>query len=317
MKFRILNLSLIGGIIVSTAILNSCSKGDDDKPSKENADDITSTYTVSKADVINNYNTYYLGSELADCGWTGDVSNCDAGSVPQSTHDQVIKRINYFRQLVGLNNNTTLDDTKFSIYQEAALIMSANSQLSHTPPNTWSCWSQEGYDGAYTSNLSLGSHSTKAITSFIRDDGIYNVDVGHRRWILHSSKTKFSYGTTNNSMSLGVIGLANGNTQIPSFIAYPPIGYMPQELVFRRWSFSVPNADFTDAKVVMTDANGTVIDLTIESRGEINYGDRTIVWVPEEISTNSDSDVTYIITISDISNAPESTYVYGVTIIKP
>lgn len=317
MKLTIQPLFLIG-FVISTGILSSCSKDDGDD---KDHDDITTTYIVSKADVISEYSTFYLGSELADSGWTGDISSCDAGSVPQSTHDKVIMRINYFRQLVGLNNNTTLDATKFSMYQEAALIMSANNQLSHTPPNTWNCWTQEGYDGAHTSNLSLGSgnnaHSTEGIKNFIMDNGSSNIDAGHRRWVLHSTKTKFSYGSTNNSMSLGVIGLAGGNLKIPSFIAYPSIGYIPQNLVFQRWSFGIPNADFSNANISMTDSNGTTINLNIESRGELNYGDRTIVWVPKGIIANSETDVTYIVTVSDISNAPDSKYTYGVTIIKP
>ena len=129
-------LFILIGIVLFSA---SCNKYPSDLP-----DDITSTYKMNRSAVVNNYFDKYNESRITNCGWTGDIASCDAGSLPQSTHDKVIMRINYFRELVGLNSNTTLDTTKFTMYQEAALIMDANNQLSHTPTNDWSCWSQEG-----------------------------------------------------------------------------------------------------------------------------------------------------------------------------
>jgi len=206
----------------------------------------------------------------------------------------VIKRINYFRRLVGLNDNTTLDVSQFEKYQETALMMKVNGKTNHFPPDTWTCWTENGYDGATKSNLVL-SHSTTAITNFIKDPGASNVDVGHRRWILHSPKTQFSYGTTNTSMALGVIGVTEGNTQIPQFIA---------------------DADFSSANVTMSGPNGN-ISLAVVSTTLANVGDNTIVWEPLEIITNSTNDVSYTVDVSGVANAPQSSYNYTVTIIKP
>lgn len=259
------------------------------------------------------YNTNYLGSAVSDPGWTGDESVCNAGTVPQSTHDAVIKRINYFRRMVGLNDNCTLDATKFAMCQETALIMRANNQLSHTPPSSWLCWTSLGYSGA-TSNLSLGNHSVNAVMSQVRDDGVNNFAAGHRRWILHSPRTQFSYGTTSNTMALYVF-IPGNNTQIPEYIAYPPRGYVPQQLVFNRWSFGKPGANFSAATVSMTGPSGNV-PLTVVST-VAGYGDPTIVWEPTGIITNSTSDVTYTVTVSGITGAPSSSYTYNVIIIKP
>lgn len=266
---------------------------------------------------IEDYKNNYLGSSVTDPGWTGKTAGCDAGTAPQATHDMVIKRINYFRRMVGLNDNTTLDASKFPMYQQAALIMKANSQLSHTPPNTWTCWTQSGFDGAQTSNLSLGNHSVNSITSFMMDNGTNNKPAGHRRWILHSAKTQFSYGTTDASMSLGCIGTAGGNTKIPEFIAYPPKGYIPQALVFQRWSFGLPGADFSNATVTMKGPVGAVA-LTVVSKTDNGYGDNTIVWEPTGIVVNSAADMVYTVTISGIGGAAKnSSYTYSTTIIKP
>jgi hypothetical protein len=263
------------------------------------------------------YNTNYLGSAVtyAQLGWTGDDANCIAGSVPLSTDQKVIKRINYFRRIVGLNDNTTLDTTLYQKYREAALMMKANNALSHTPPTSWYCYTTLGYQGANTSNLALGAHAADAVTLFINDYGTNNFSAGHRRWILHSAKTKFSYGTTDYSMSLGVIGLAGGNTQIPEYIAYPPSGYIPRQLVFGRWSFGIPGGGFNSANVIMTGPSGSV-SLTVNT--VVNgYGDNTIVWEPSGINTTSSSDITYHVTISGITGAPNSSYSYDVTIINP
>lgn len=264
---------------------------------------------------LQDYQTNYLGSAVATTGWTGNTANCNAGSLPQTTHDKVLQRINYFRRLVGLNDNTTLDASKFAMYQETALMMKANNALSHTPPSTWACYSQSGADGAATSNIALGAGAADAVTLFINDPGSNNTAVGHRRWILHSAKTQFSYGSTNSSMALGVIGTAGGNTQIPPFIAYPPEGYIPQPLTFPRWSFGIPGANFTNATVSMTGPNGNVPLNIISIAG--NYGDKTIVWEPEGILTNSTSDVTYTVTVSGITGAPQSSYTYSTIIFKP
>jgi len=272
--------------------------------------------TLSKRDIaVMDYNENYLGSELEDPEWTGDTATCIAGTVPQSTHDKVINRINYFRRMVGLNDNTTLDASQFEKYQETALMMTANVKLDHYPDITWDCWSEEGANGAATSNLAY-NHATDAVTIFMEDPGGGNYNVGHRRWILYSTSTQFSYGTTDKAMALGVIGVARGNTQIPSYIAYPPNGYIPQQLVFPRWSFSIPGADFSSADVTMNGPNGN-IDLDVVSVPANNIGDNTIVWEPVEIDDTSLEDVSYTVTVSGVKNASQTSYNYTVDIINP
>jgi len=122
-------------------------------------------------------------------------------------------------------------------------MMKANNTLSHYPPSSWSCYTSAGATGASSSDLCMGAIGSTAVTAFIQDDGNGNEPVGHRRWILRSTATNFSCGSTDISMALYVFG-AGGNTKIPSYIAYPPKGYIPQQLVANRWSFSIPNADF-------------------------------------------------------------------------
>src|SRR6185503_13192036 len=64
--------------------------------------------------VIADYNANYLGSAVTTLGWTGSIASCNAGTLPQATHNAVIKRINYFRRIVGLNDNCTLNTSLFA-----------------------------------------------------------------------------------------------------------------------------------------------------------------------------------------------------------
>ena len=337
-------MTLLGGVIMSNSILMSCGKDEEEKI--DESEIFRGVSDVSKEEVIQNYNENYLGSDLNSSGWKGSIDICDEGLLPEDTYDKAIQRINYFRGLVGLNTNVTMDMENAYKYQKAALIMEANMKLSHLPPEDWHCWSQDGYDGAASSNLGLGTPArpscTDIITNMIHDHGVYNASVGHRRWILHSTKTKFSLGATNIATSLGVFNLNNseGNTQIPEFIAYPAMGYMPQDLIYDRWSFGIPDldlndglfVDFSEAKVTMRDPDGHEIQVNIEYRYSVTNeglgaGDPSIVWHiiydnenPNHRMFDEDNpgpEVKYSVTISDVKNAAFKEYKYDVIIFKP
>ena len=65
----------------------------------------------------------FLATEISNIDWTGSTANCDPGNVPQAVHDAVIKRINYFRKITGLNYNCTLDASLIPAQQRTALMM--------------------------------------------------------------------------------------------------------------------------------------------------------------------------------------------------
>lgn len=306
-NFTRLSFLLLSGTIL---MFSGCSK-DDDTVQPSGGGPVANP---ERDAALQDYNTYYIGSNLSSSGWTGNSASCNAGSVPANTHQMVIQRINYFRRMVGLNDNCKLDTTLYAQQQATALLMTANNQLSHTPPNTWNCWTTSGNSGAASSNIALGVHSTGAVTAFIFDNGSGNEQVGHRRWILHSRKQTFSHGSTNNAMALHVFR-NDTNSVVPSFIAYPRKGYMPQPLVPSRWSFSIPNANFSSATVSMNGPSGPV-SLSVISTAS-GYGDNSIVWVPTGIDLSTTSDISYTVTVSGVGNAPQSTYTYTTVIFKP
>lgn len=310
-----MNISIKRSLLALSLLLfffHSCKKDETTTPA-------TTGGTVSnpaRQAALDDYNINYLGSSVSSTGWTGSVSTCTAGRCSQATAVAVIKRINYFRRMVGLNSQCQLDTSLYQQEQEAALLQSANNALSHTPPTSWTCYTSLGSTGCASSNLALGYTSTSAITAFLSDDGIGNEPVGHRRWILHSRKQTFSFGSTSNAMALYVLR-NDTNSIVPSFIAYPPNGYMPRTLVPNRWSFSIPGANFSAATVSMTGPGGAVIPVTIISSTANGYGDNTMVWTATGINTSSDSDVSYTVTVNSVASASQTSYSYTTSVFKP
>lgn len=281
--------------------------------------DSTDTTTIvvkyNRDSAIKDYQQMYLATEVLNTGWTGSTANCDPGSVPQSVHDAVIKRINYFRKITGLNYDCTLDASLIPALQRTALMMAAASDLSHNPDPNWPCYTADGADGAKKSNLRLGSAATEAVMAFMNDEEEYNQAVGHRRWLLYSKQSAFSHGSTYNTAVIHVLVKAD-NTKIPEFIAYPPATFVPYPVVYHRWSFSIPGADFTNANVTVLH-KGIDVPVQVVSRTE-KIADNTIVWEPvQPISEPGIDDLTYTVTITDIGNAPKQSYTYSVVIFKP
>lgn len=221
--------------------------------------------------------------------------------------------------MVGLNNDITFDATKNAKCQKAALIFMVNKKLSHEPPSSWKCYTAEGAEAAGKSNIYLGREGSAAITGYIEDPGANNYFVGHRRWILYSAAKVMGHGSTSNSDALWVIGGSQTPSSLPEFISWPPQNYIPAELIFDRWSFAIPSADFTNTQITMTYNNNSSIGLTIVSNNDNGYGDNTIIWEPKNINTSSSEDITYNVKVKNVKLKDGSTkdYNYKVIIIQP
>ena len=312
LNFRTLLAGCMSVIMLQTA----CTQTEDVTPD----DDITVDGSNSnKEAILKLYNDEYVPSILSDIGWTGDISSCTPGSTPTTTQNKVLQRVNFYRKLVGLPGNIVLNDTKSQKCMQAALMSRSNNSLSHSPPPSWSCYTDDGLEAAGKSNLSLGSAGSRAIDSYIRDAGSGNYFVGHRRWILYPKLAEIGTGDTDRSNALWVIGsFGSVPDNMPEYVAYPPNGHMPQDLVYDRWSFSIPAADFDNATITMTDASGNAINLQQEQLNNGGFGDRTIVWVPEGIDTQSTEDITYKVTISGVilSTGETKEFTYEVTLFK-
>jgi hypothetical protein len=101
------------------------------------------------------------------------------------------------------------------------------------------------------------------------------------------------------------------------YVAWPPPGYVPYQVVFPRWSFAYAFADLTNATVTMT-KNGQPLSLQ-QHPVVYGYGERTMVWEPIDIFGQAPgSDITYNVTITNvIINGQPNTFNYQVIVFAP
>ncbi len=278
---------------------------------------------TTRSSVVSFYKNHYLPNLYVPIGWTGNANTCQAGNTSQAYLDATFAMINYFRGMVSLGEVVN-DASLNAASQQAALMMSVNNDLSHYPPNTWTCYTAAGAQAAGKSNLALGISGPNAIVAYMEDIGSFNAPVGHRRWILYPRAAEFGVGsvgeTTRSANALWVIDTATTARPATDIIAWPPEGYVPNSVVYHRWSFSLnnsPGANFSAATVTMTE-NGTPIPLNIISRTDNGYGDNTLVWEPDSLNfPGGQADRVINITVSGIANASQSSYSYQVIIINP
>jgi uncharacterized protein YkwD len=289
------------------------------------------TGTSAKDQARKDYQEMYVASGVANFTWNGNTGSCNAGTLSQDVLDKALLRIKYFRKVAGVpNDKITMEADLSAKCQDNALMIKANNALSHNPPSTWSCFTAGGAEAAQNGNIAFGGSDVQNISQWVEDEGSNNTEVGHRRWILFSNATKFGFGCTQNSGTLWVINSINDFSLpagTPEFIAWPAKGYVPRQVVYPRWSFSVPmgshpfQVDFTNATVTMKNAAGETVNLQIESRTAISNsyaGDNSIVWKPTGINLGSTDDQKYTVSISGVKvNGATKSYEYDVTIFNP
>jgi uncharacterized protein YkwD len=285
----------------------------------------------SRQSVLDAFTTFYVPALEVPSDWTGDLASCDPGTTSQAYLDATLQMVNYFRAMVGLPG-VTFDATLNAKAQEAALMMNAQHGLSHNPPPTWACYTDAGAEAAGHSNLALGSAGPEAIALYIEDPGAGNVSVGHRRWILYPPQVEMGVGSTDGPNSQGfspganalwVIGDFGPRPSQPEWIAWPPIGFVPYQIVSPRWSLSRNRnlfaVDFSQATVTMTH-NGQSVSLTVlPYQDDAFRGDDTIVWEPEDLGLNAAMpDQIFTVTVSNIIiDGTSQTFTYNVTVINP
>lgn len=226
-----------------------------------------------------------------------NVANCQEGSLTDNDKAQILNYINFIRSIHNLIP-VQYDLAGDAAAQKAALIQTANSFLSHTPPTSASCYSADGYYGSENSNLFLFQQSQnsdidsrQSITGWMWDNNSANAPdrCGHRRAIINPFVTAISFGRVDGpsnvggnwctAMALKYMDNVNGNLQSKpiEFVAYPYEAY-PIELVDKTWylSFS-PFYDMTGwSRNTNIDYTNAQISVTTESQQTMNVHD--IIW---------------------------------------
>lgn len=284
----------------------------------------------SRQDSLNFYLAHYVAWESAAIDWNGDHNSCSPGSTSLDFRNAVLHRINYFRAMAGLPAKVILNEQYNAKAQAAALIMSVNGALSHNPPTTWACYSDAGHEAAGNSNLYLGVYGWNAITGYMRDPGGGNYFVGHRRWILYPQTQEMGTGDVPSVASFSpanALWVFDLNIWGPrpatrdEFVAWPPRGYVPYQVVFARWSFAYPNADFSNATVTMN-SGGSGVPL-VKADVVDGYGENTVVWIPLGFSDGASwpkpaNDTTYTVNVQNAKIGGQTrNFTYDVVVFDP
>jgi uncharacterized protein YkwD len=238
--------------------------------------------TTSQAAVTAAYKSLYLPAMDDTVDWTGSISGCDAGTTSADSQRLSLDAINFTRALAGLDP-VTLDPALNADAQQGALIMAANSALSHDVPTNWKCYTKQGSAAAAHSNLYYGVSGAQAIGGYLNDPGSTNTAAGHRRWILYPATTEMGTGSTSTTNDLYVIAqnAAAGSYADPAWVPWPTAGYFPDPLEpSGRWSLggdAEHNYNFAKATVSVKNSSGTPLPVVVNTPA-YGYGSDTLVW---------------------------------------
>jgi hypothetical protein len=295
--------------------------------------------TSNRSAVRDNYNQVFVPSTSVPTGWTGDVAANNPGTTAQAFKDAVATRINWVRSMAGVPTGITLDATYSAKDQKAALMFSANRAISHNPPANWIDYSSDGAEAAGNSNIcdGYGPYADPGcVVLYMIDNGSNNAAAGHRRWLLYPQTQVMGTGDVpqsgpadnlyNWANALWVFDGRYGTTRPATrdtYVAWPPPGYVPYQVVGPRWSFSYPGADFSNALVSMQ-RNGAAVPVRQEPVATA-YGENTIVWVPDNLDANVffqvtpvAADTTSTVTISNVViGGLAKSFTYSVTVFDP
>jgi hypothetical protein len=237
---------------------------------------------LSKDEVTALYKKLYESSKIESMPWKGNEEKCECGELEASIYKKVEDRINFFRIVSGLSEVKINPTFNFEA-QSAAFLSKVNNRLTHNPGKEMTCYSESAQRGCSKSCLGLRYPSyfseTGMVTGFIKDLGSNNYYVGHRRWMLYTKLAEVGYGATDRSEAL----------LTPEYVAYPWNGYVPVNLIFPRWSFSIPEnktVDFSAATITMADSQG--VPIAIEKEPFKSLLDPTLVWTVTGLFNNSD-----------------------------
>jgi len=271
------------------------------------------------------FQEHYRISEHIAANWNGGYSQCKAGTTSAEYRDAIVHRINYFRAMAGVPANVVLDEAMNAAAQKAALMMAANGKVSHSPDPSWYCYSEQGDLAAGASNLYAGVWGPRAIDGYMEDPGELNYHVPHRRWLLYPRTRVMGTGDVPGrsgflgANALMVWGARSRERPLTrdGFVAWPPPGYVPYQVVYPRWSFSRDGADFRESSIAMTRGEEGVLLAVMPLAG--GYGENTVVWQPDlPTGAAPTRDTWYTVHIYDVNiDGVSHDFTYTVIVFDP
>lgn len=232
-------------------------------------------------------------------GWTPGAARCDPGTLSAQTRSAAVQALNLFRWLAGLGP-VGEDNARHEASQACAVLLERNGMLSHTPPRSWECWSEQGYEGTSRGNLiggrGVSANAWNSIERWIDDRNDLTRTLGHRRWMLYPTLGDVGYGQASAFACLYVLGGFRGTRGRP-WVAWPNAGPVPAEVIPPSWTFSAQSLGWRDGvSTVRVTRDGVPMAVTAARRAP-NYGDDTVSWDLPTVTPGS----VYTIEINGIS----------------
>ena len=289
--------------------------------------------TSSREQVREFYNAVYVSSDGAPTNSTAVVASCIPGTNSPAFVSAILRRINWFRAMAGVPAAVTFDADECAQDQAAALMIAVKGVLQEAGDWTgWGCLSSDGTNASAHSNLALNHEGLDAISVYLWDYGSENSFVGHRRWMLYPQTQVMGTGdvpleSTNNSANALWVFDANLSGPRPAtrtpYVAWPPAGFVPYQVVYPQWSFALSNADLSAATVSMT-SNGFPVAVT-QQPYMLGYGENTLVWYPTSLDPTGQAtfpfggtDTVYAITVNNVVTiAGIKNFTYNVIVFDP
>ena len=267
---------------------------------------------TSRASVGAAYRNVLVPALAVPISWTGAADSCSEGLISAEAQKATLTAVNYMRELSGLTK-VTFNSAYNAKAQKAALVYTANNNLSHEIPSSWKCYSSDAAAAGERSNIAYGDGiaGPLAVLGYMEDPGAYNNVAGHRRWVLYPNAKTMGSGSTDIAQVLYVQGATSKKTKNPAWVAWPTAGYFPQQLEPKgRWSLTANAAwkwSFSKAKVSVKSASGKSLKVKVESRNDQGYGNDSIVFKVSGVKKASGgSDAVYTVKVAGIKKAGSS-----------
>lgn len=240
-------------------------------------------------------------ADRSEGSWSGNVGSCAPGDISAQGRENALRIMNLYRFLADLPPVDT-SATRNQLAQACALLMHANGSLSHSPPQSWSCWSSDGAEGAGSSNIA-GAPGVAAVDMYMVDPG-NPTTMGHRRWILSNSIGPTGLGSTSEYSCMWTLD-GSGDAG-KAWTAWPPPGPFPfgavqpswQSIDETGWTVQSDDVDLSGAQVSVT-ANGQPRAVSVTNL-QGGYGsDFAISFIPQGWQTQAGT--TYSVEVSGVS----------------
>lgn len=272
--------------------------------------------TSSQASVAQAWESRMKPAYDVTAGWTGSVEGCQAGRPSAAAQDATLESLNFVRAMAGLDA-VDLSTSLSTKAQQSALMMAANSALSHDPPESWNCWSDAGAQAAARSVLAWTSSEMTAgaaIEMYTDDAGSTNKAALHRRWLLNPFVAQVGSGLTSTTDAIYVMGPTKKQATNPSWVSWPTAGWFPSQLEpAGRWSLSSGSAkaDFSRATVTVT--RGKTKLAVQRFATQTGAAQPTLVFQVKGLATAG----TYRVQVRNIKGAASTHRTYDVKLFTP